>query len=146
MLTLLYTNLKNHPHWLIIPNKKALRLAASQKIAKKFAFSFDLHYLCNRNGVSRWWNDTWKWLFQWNQSVTSEEMVVGLPHSMYRHWLQTTLCCFRGNTLVVSDNWKPPVRLARWVTRRRMKMNRLWSIVSKVSRSHQNQGLFSLLG
>ena len=23
MLTLLYTNLKNHPHWLIIPNKKA---------------------------------------------------------------------------------------------------------------------------
>ena len=34
-------------------------------------------------------------------------MVVGPPHSVNKHWLQTTSCCSDGNWWVVSDDWKP---------------------------------------
>ena len=42
--------------------------------------------------------------FVGSQFVTSDEMVVGLPHTVYRHCLQTTSCCSEGNRWVVSDD------------------------------------------
>ena len=33
-------------------------------------------------------------------------MVAGPPHSVNKHWLQTTSCCSDGNWWVVSDDWK----------------------------------------
>jgi len=44
-------------------------------------------------------------------------MVADPPHSACRCWLQTALCCSDGNRWVVNDNWKPSVRLARYVSR-----------------------------
>ena len=91
-------------------------------------------------------NEVRYWLYWWISVVTSKEMVAAPPHSACRCWLQTTLCCSDGNWWVVNDNWKSSVRLARYVSRRWTQVNHWWSIVSKVSKSHQNQGLLYILG
>ena len=117
-----------------------------QKRVKKFGCLAKKDYLCGwkvcpetemKSDIGYIW---------WISVVTSKEMVADPPHSACRCWLQTTLCCSDGNRWVVNDNWKPSVRLVRYVSRRWTQVNHWWSIVSKVSKSHQNQGLFFILG
>ena len=78
--------------------------------------------------------------------VTSQEMVVGLPHSEYRLWLQTASCCYEGNRLVVNDDWKR----CRWALRGKLQGGeRKWTfdeVSLAKSRSHQNQVTFLGLG
>ena len=105
----------------------------------------DCLYICQLACVLRQ-NEVLYWLYLMDSVLTSKEMVADPPHSACRCWLQTTLCCSDGNWWVVNDNWKSSVRLARYVSRRWTQVNHWWSIVSKFSKSHQNQGVPIILG
>ena len=63
--------------------------------------------------------------------VTLKEMVVGPSHTAYRRCLQTTLCGWEGNWLVVNDNWKAEYNQSRWASERWTEVNHWWGVVKR---------------